>query len=72
MGRLRGCAASRNRQVEARRTPTEDGGQSLQHAAANDVRDVNVVEESLHDELAEFAYRRLRRRPMILTVVVEV
>jgi ribonuclease J len=26
----------------------------------------------LHDDLAEFVYERLRRRPMVLPVVVEV
>jgi ribonuclease J len=46
--------------------------ESLKRAAANDVHDVNLIEESLHDDLAEFVHRRLHRRPMILTVVVEV
>jgi ribonuclease J len=33
---------------------------------------VELVQQVLHDDLAEFVYKRLRRRPMILPVVVEV
>ena len=31
-----------------------------------------LLEEDLHDDIAEFVYERLRRRPMVLPVVVEV
>src|ERR687897_3801247 len=35
-------------------------------------REVVLLQEDLHDDIAEFVYERLRRRPMILPVVVEV
>ena len=35
-------------------------------------RDPILLEEDLHDDVAEFVYERLRRRPMVLPVVVEV
>ena len=31
-----------------------------------------LIQEDLHDDIAEFVYERLRRRPMVLPVVVEV
>ena len=31
-----------------------------------------LLQEDLHDDIAEFVYDRLRRRPMVLPVVVEV
>jgi ribonuclease J len=45
---------------------------SLDRAADNDVHEVELVQQVLHDDLAEFVYKRLHRRPMILPVVVEV
>jgi ribonuclease J len=45
---------------------------SLADAAADDVREVVLLQQDLHDDIAEFVYERLRRRPMILPVVVEV
>jgi ribonuclease J len=45
---------------------------SLDRAAEDDVHAVDLVQQILRDDLAEFVYRRLRRRPMILPVVVEV
>ena len=45
---------------------------SLAGAAADEVREVVLLQEDLHDDIAEFVYERLRRRPMILPVVVEV
>jgi ribonuclease J len=35
-------------------------------------RDPNLVEEDLHAEIGKFVWQRLRRRPMIVPVVVEV
>jgi ribonuclease J len=31
-----------------------------------------MLQEDLHDDIASFVYDRLRRRPLILPVVVEV
>jgi ribonuclease J len=45
---------------------------SLSDAAKDEVREVVLLQEDLHDDIAEFVYERLRRRPMILPVVVEV
>jgi ribonuclease J len=45
---------------------------SLDSAAAEGVRDVNDLQQLLHDHLAALIYERLRRRPMVLPVVVEV
>jgi ribonuclease J len=45
---------------------------SLTRAAREEVREIDLVQEMLHDDVAAFIYERLRRRPMILPVVVEV
>ena len=45
---------------------------SLAKAARDQVREVVLLQEDLHDDVAEFVYERLRRRPMVLPVVVEV
>jgi len=49
---------------------TVDG--SLAHAASEGLREVDLVQQVLHDDLAQLVYDRLRRRPMVLPVVVEV
>lgn len=45
---------------------------SLARAAGEDVREIDLLQKMLHDDLAAFVYDRLRRRPMVLPVVVEV
>jgi ribonuclease J len=45
---------------------------SLATAARNGVRATDLLQQELHDDLAAFVYDRLRRRPMVLPVVVEV
>ena len=45
---------------------------SLDRAAEDEVREIDLLQEWLHDDLAKFVYDRLRRRPMVLPVVVEV
>ena len=45
---------------------------SLDRAADQRVTEIEVLESMLHDDLAGFIYDRLKRRPMVLPVVVEV
>ncbi|MBV9048092.1 MAG: ribonuclease J [Solirubrobacterales bacterium] len=45
---------------------------SLAAAARAGVREIDLLQQELHDDLAAFVYDRLRRRPMVLPVVVEV
>jgi ribonuclease J len=45
---------------------------SLAAAADDGIREVDLLQEELHDDVAAFVYDRLRRRPMVLPVVVEV
>jgi ribonuclease J len=47
-------------------------GGSLADAARHDERETILLQQDLHDDIAAFVYERLRRRPMILPVVVEV
>jgi ribonuclease J len=46
--------------------------ESLERAAAEEIREIDLLQQVLHDDLATFVYDRLRRRPMVLPVVVEV
>ena len=45
---------------------------TLARAAAEEIREVDQLQRMLHDDLATLVYERLRRRPMVLPVVVEV
>jgi len=45
---------------------------SLAKSAAEEIREIDLLQDHLHDDVAEFVYKRLKRRPMILPVVVEV
>jgi ribonuclease J len=45
---------------------------SLAAAATEGAREIDLIQQALHDDLATFVYDRLRRRPMVLPVVVEV
>ena len=55
--------------VDELREAVED---SLDRAAEQRITEIEVLESMLHDDLAAFIYDRLRRRPMVLPVVVEV
>jgi ribonuclease J len=50
----------------------EEVERSLAAAAAEKIREIDLLQQALHDDLAAFVYDRLRRRPMVLPVVVEV
>jgi ribonuclease J len=45
---------------------------SLARAAGEQIREIDLLQQILHDDLGAFVYDRLRRRPMVLPVVVEV
>jgi len=45
---------------------------SLERSAREGVREIDLLQQALHDDLQAFVYERLRRRPMVLPVVVEV
>ena len=45
---------------------------SLARAAKDKVRENDIIQTMLHDDLAALVYDRLKRRPMVLPVVVEV
>jgi ribonuclease J len=45
---------------------------SLARSAEEEIREIDLLQDHLHDDVAEFVYERMRRRPMILPVVVEV
>ena len=50
----------------------EEVERSLTRAAQGGIREIDMLQQELHDDLATFVYDRLRRRPMVLPVVVEV
>jgi ribonuclease J len=57
------------RLVEEIRLTVEE---SLHRAAEEEIREVDLIQQTLHDDLAQLVYDRLKRRPMVLPVVVEV
>jgi ribonuclease J len=44
----------------------------LQELAAEDITEIKLLQEHLHDAVGQVVYDRTRRRPMILPVVIEV
>jgi ribonuclease J len=55
--------------IEELREAVED---SLDRAAEQRITEIDVLETFLHDDLAQYIYKRLKRRPMLLPVIVEV
>jgi ribonuclease J len=45
---------------------------TLAEAAEDQVREISLLQQDLHDDIAEFVYKKLKRRPLVLPVVVEV
>ena len=45
---------------------------TLRRAAKEEIHEVDLLQQLLHDDLAKLVYDRLKRRPMVLPVVVEV
>jgi ribonuclease J len=46
--------------------------ESLERSAEEEIREIDLLQSHLHDDVAKFVYGRLKRRPMVLPVVVEV
>jgi ribonuclease J len=57
---------------ELRQEIRDEVERSLARAHSDGISQVDLLQEELHDDLAAFVYDRLRRRPMVLPVVVEV
>jgi ribonuclease J len=55
--------------VEEIRAAVDD---SLARSADEEITEIDLLQSHLHDDVAEFVYERMRRRPMVLPVVVEV
>jgi ribonuclease J len=55
--------------VEELKDVVED---ALEGAAEAGTRELHLIQEDLHDSIAKLVYERLRSRPMVLPVVVEV
>jgi ribonuclease J len=55
--------------VEELKDMVED---SLEDAAEAGTRESDLIQEDLHDSIGKFVWQRLRRRPMILPVVIQV
>ncbi len=55
--------------VDEIRNAVED---SLERSAKEQVREIDLLQSHIHDDVANFVYKRLKRRPMVLPVVVEV
>ncbi len=66
-----GCRSSRRPTLWSRSCATSVGG-SLTEAARHEEREATLLQQDLHDDIAAFVYERLRRRPMVLPVIVEV
>ena len=67
----RGAVPRGGRRAWSRSCATSSRG-SLAEAARHEERETTLLQEDLHDDIAGFVYDRLRRRPMVLPVIVEV
>jgi ribonuclease J len=50
----------------------DEANRVLQHCLAEEISEIKLLQEHLHDEVGQLIYDRTHRRPMILPVVVEV
>jgi ribonuclease J len=50
----------------------EEADRVLQQCLSDEISEIKLLQEHLHDEVGQLIYDRTRRRPMILPVVVEV
>jgi ribonuclease J len=64
----RGFAESDDLMSEMR----QEAHEIIRDLLADDIREIKLIQEHLHDGIGQLVYDRTRRRPMILPVVVEV
>jgi ribonuclease J len=64
----RGFAESDELIVELR----AEADRVLQELSSDDITEIKLLQEHLHDSLGQIVYDRTRRRPMILPVIIEV
>jgi ribonuclease J len=64
----RGFAESEELLAEMR----DEAGDIVRELLEDDIREIKLLQEHLHDGIGQLVYDRTRRRPMILPVVVEV
>ena len=64
----RGFAESEELMDEMR----QEAHQIVRALLADDIREIKLLQEHIHDGIGQLIYDRTRRRPMILPVVVEV
>ncbi len=50
----------------------EEAGRVVAELSSNGLTEIKLVQEHIHDAIAQTVYDRTRRRPMILPVVIEV
>jgi ribonuclease J len=50
----------------------QEANDIVRELLADDIREIKLIQEHLHDGVGQLIYDRTRRRPMILPVVVEV
>ena len=50
----------------------EEATRVLRNLAADDISEIKLLQEHLHDLVGQLIYDRTRRRPMILPVVIEI
>ena len=68
-----GADLARLRRVRraAGRDARRGAARSSRELLADDIREIKLIQEHLHDGIGQLVYDRTRRRPMILPVVVE-
>ena len=64
-------ATTRPRTTSPTRSPTSSTRRS-RRPPTDKVREIDLIQEDLHDDIAEFVWKKLKRRPLVLPVVVEV
>jgi ribonuclease J len=50
----------------------DEAARVLEELEQDDIREIKLLQEHVHDALGQIVYDRTRRRPMILPVVIEV